>query len=160
MISVNQLTVEFGGTALFDNVSFLVNSKDRIGLTGRNGAGKSTLLKILAGVKKVEDGTISIQKDTTVGYLPQEMVHNSGKSVYDETETAFGEIKKLEEKIEHLGEQLNLLTDHHSQEYLDIIHDLHDAQERFNLIGGYTRQADIEVVLMGLGFERKDFTRL
>jgi len=160
MISVNQLSVEFGGTVLFDNVSFLVNSKDRIGLVGRNGAGKSTLLKILAGVKKLEAGAVSVQKGCTIGYLPQEMVHNSGKTVYDETETAFDEIKKLEQKIHDLSEQLNTRLDHDSKEYFDIIHDLHDANERFNLIGGYTRQADIEVVLFGLGFERKDFTRL
>ena len=160
MISVNQLSVEFGGTTLFDNVSFLVNTKDRIGLVGRNGAGKSTLLKILAGVKKLEAGAVSVQKGCTIGYLPQEMVHNSGKTVFDETETAFGEIKKLEQKIHDLSEQLNTRTDHDSTEYFDIIHDLHDANERFNLIGGYTRQADIEVVLFGLGFERKDFTRL
>src|SRR5438045_6347712 len=96
MISVNQLSVEFGGTVLFDNVSFLVNSRDRIGLVGKNGAGKSTLLKILAGIKKLETGTVSLQTGSTIGYLPQEMVHNSGKTVYDETETAFEEIKKLE----------------------------------------------------------------
>jgi ATP-binding cassette subfamily F protein 3 len=160
MISVNQLSVEFGGTVLFDNVSFLVNAKDRIGLVGRNGAGKSTLLKILAGVKKLEAGAVSVQKNCTIGYLPQEMVHNSGKTVYDETETAFDEIKKLEQKIHDLSEQLNTRLDHDSTEYFDIIHQLHDANERFNLIGGYTRQADIEVVLFGLGFERKDFTRL
>src|SRR5215467_13313378 len=144
MISVNQLSVEFGGTTLFDNVSFLVNVKDRIGLTGKNGAGKSTLLKILAGVKKLEAGAVSIQKGSTIGYLPQEMVHNSGKTVYDETETAFGEIQKLEQKIHDLSEQLDTRTDHESKEYFDIIHELHEANERFQLIGGYTRQADIE----------------
>src|SRR5947209_17417637 len=120
MISVNQLSVEFGGITLFDNVSFLVNARDRIGLVGRNGAGKSTLLKILAGIKKLEAGTVSIQQGCTVGYLPQEMIHQGGKTVYDETETAFDEIKKLEKRINDLSEQLNIRTDHDTKEYLDL----------------------------------------
>ena len=160
MVSVNQLCVEFGGTTLFDNVSFLVNNKDRIGLVGKNGAGKSTMLKILAGVKKLETGNLSIQAGCTVGYLPQEMVHNLGKTVYAETETAFDEVKKLEKKIHDLNEQLVTRTDHESQEYMDVINDLHEANERFQMIGGYTMQADIELVLFGLGFVRNDLTRM
>ncbi len=159
MVSVQKLRVEFGGTVLFDDVTFVINLKDRIGLTGKNGAGKSTLLKILAGVRKVDTGTVSIQNDKTIGYLPQEMKHNSGRTVFDETESAFAEIQQLDKKIHQLTEELGTREDHESKEYFDIIHDLHEAQERFQMLGGYTMQADIELVLQGLGFTRNDFTR-
>lgn len=160
MISVSQLSVQFGGTFLFDNVSFLVNTKDKIGLVGKNGAGKSTLLKILAGMQQPETGIISIPSGGTVGYLPQEMVHNLGKTVFDETATAFVEAKKLERKIQELHEQIETRTDYETDSYLDLITHLNEANERFGIIGGYTMEADIELVLLGLGFERKDFTRL
>ncbi len=160
MISVNRLSVQFGGSDLFDDVSFLVNSRDRIGLTGKNGAGKSTMLKILAREQQPTEGEVAIQNDCTLGYLPQEMKHNVGKTVFDETETAFIEAKELEKKIEHYNEQLGIRTDYDSDSYSDLIVKLNDANERYNLIGGYTMQSDIELVLFGLGFERKDLTRM
>lgn len=160
MISVNRLSVQFGGSDLFDDVSFLVNSRDRIGLTGKNGAGKSTMLKILAKQQQPTEGEVAIQNDCTLGYLPQEMHLRLGKTVFDETETAFVEAKELEKKIEHYNEQLGIRTDYESDSYSDLIVKLNDANERYNLIGGYTMQADIELVLFGLGFERKDLTRL
>ncbi len=160
MISVNRLSVQFGGSDLFDDVSFLVNSRDRIGLTGKNGAGKSTMLKILAKEQQPTEGEVAIQNDCTLGYLPQEMHLRLGKTVFDETETAFVEAKELEKKIEHYNEQLGIRTDYDSDSYSDLIVKMNDANERYNLIGGYTMQSDIELVLFGLGFERKDFTRL
>ena len=160
MISVSQLSVEFGGTCLFDDVSFLVNSKDRIGLVGKNGAGKSTLLKILAGVKKPGTGVVAIQSECTVGYLPQEMVHNLGKTVFNETSTAFVEAKRLEQKVHDLNDALITRTDYETQGYMDVITHLNEANERFQMIGGYTMEADIELVLFGLGFQRKDLTRM
>jgi ATP-binding cassette subfamily F protein 3 len=160
MISVNRLSVQFGGSDLFDDVSFLVNSRDRIGLTGKNGAGKSTMLKILAKQQQPTEGEVAIQNDCTLGYLPQEMHLRLGKTVFDETETAFVEAKELEKKIEHYNEQLGIRTDYESDSYSELIVKLNDANERYNLIGGYTMQADIELVLFGLGFERKDLTRL
>lgn len=160
MISVSGLSVQFSGTYLFDDVSFLVNSKDRIGLTGKNGAGKSTLLKILAGEQVPEKGSVAIQTGFTVGYLPQEMVHNSGKTVFDETATAFAEVNRLQEKIDKLNHALTTRTDYESDSYMDLITQLNDANERFQIIGGYSMEADIEQVLLGLGFKRSDFTRL
>lgn len=160
MISVNRLSVQFGGSALFDDVSFLVNARDRIGLTGKNGAGKSTMLKILAKQQQPSEGEVAIQNDCTLGYLPQEMHLRLGKTVFDETETAFVEAKELEKKIEYYNEQLATRTDYESDSYSDLIVKLNEANERYNMIGGYTMQADIELVLFGLGFERKDLNRL
>lgn len=160
MLSVNQLSIQFTGTSLFDDVSFIVNEKDRIGLVGKNGAGKSTLLKILAGIHIPEHGTIAIPKDQTIGYLPQEMVHNNGKTVFDETCSAFVEAKKLERDIASFNEQLSTRTDYESDEYLRLIERLNEAGERFSMIGGYTMEADVEKVLLGLGFLKNDFERL
>ena len=160
MISVNKLSVQFGGNYLFDDVSFLVNSRDRIGLVGKNGAGKSTLLKILSGYQTSESGAIAKQNDCTLGYLPQEMVYQSGQTVFDEAATAFKEIRELEHKIEHINEQLNTRQDHESAEYFDLIHQLNDSNERFQLLDGYSIHANIELVLFGLGFEREDLARL
>ncbi len=160
MISVNQLSVQFGGNYLFDEVSFLVNSRDRIGLVGKNGAGKSTLLKILSGAQASETGTIAKQNECTIGYLPQEMVYQSGNSVFDEAATAFKEIRELEHAIEHINEQLATREDHNSTEYYNLIHQLNDKNERFQLLDGYSIHANIELVLFGLGFEREDLTRL
>ncbi len=160
MISVSQVTVSFGGGSLFEDISFLINPRDRIGLAGKNGAGKSTLLKILAGQQKPESGTISMPGSCTVGYLPQDMVHKNGKTVYDETSEAFSELKRLERKIADLSQAMSERTDYESESYMQLITDLHESEERFSLVGGYTMQADIETVLLGLGFMRTDFTRL
>lgn len=160
MISVNNVTVSFGGSSLYEDISFLVNPRDRIGLAGKNGAGKSTLLKILAGMQQPTKGDVSKPNDCTLGYLPQDMVHNLGKTVFDETATAFEELKKLEAKLDHINHQLETRTDYESDSYMDLINQLNDANERYSIIGGYSVEAEIEKTLVGLGFERKDFTRL
>lgn len=160
MISVSQVSVSFGGGSLFEDISFLINPRDRIGLAGKNGAGKSTLLKILAGKQNPDSGSISMPSGCTIGYLPQDMVHKNGKTVYAETSEAFTELKQIEKKIGELNESIAARTDYESEEYMKLITDLHESEERFNLMGGYTMQADIETVLLGLGFLRADFTRL
>ncbi|TLX76598.1 ABC-F family ATP-binding cassette domain-containing protein [Labilibacter sediminis] len=160
MVSVNQLTVEFGGFFLFKDVTFLVNPKDKIGLAGKNGAGKSTLLKILAGIQNPSSGTVSCPKDVRIGYLPQHMKHNDTGTVWDEVEKAFGELKQLESDIASLNEELGNRTDYESESYLDLIHQLSDKSERLNLLGGANYASSIELTLKGLGFEREDFDRL
>ena len=160
MISVSNLTVSFSGVPLYEEISFLVNSRDRIGLAGKNGAGKSTFLKILCGLMPPDSGEISIQQGATVGYLPQDMVHNLGKTVFNETASSFAEIKNLEKKIDQVNEQLTIRTDYETDEYMQLIHNLNEYNERFMLLGGYSIEADIEKILLGLGFERTDFTRL
>ncbi len=160
MVSVNQLAVEFGGFSLFDDVSFLVNPKDKIGLAGKNGAGKSTLLKILAGIQSPTRGIVTIPKDCKIGYLPQHMKHDDTGTVWDEVEKAYGELKQLEEEIEKLNLQLSERTDYESEEYLDIIHKVTEKNDHLSLLGGGNYASEIEVTLKGLGFERTDFDRL
>lgn len=160
MISVNGMSVGFGGSFLFEDISFLINQKDRVGLAGKNGAGKSTLLKILAGEQKPQKGEVSKPNDCTIGYLPQDMVHNLGKTVFDETATAFDEVKKLEASIADITHQLETRTDYESDAYMDLITHLNEAHERLDLIGGGSINEKIELTLLGLGFERKDFTRM
>ncbi len=159
MISVNNLTVEFSSVALFNNISFLINPKDRIGLAGKNGAGKSTLLKILSGQQSPSSGTVSVPNGVTVGYLPQQMTVSDTKTVFKETMEAFAEIKSLEKDIERLNEAIATRTDYESADYIELIHQMTEKSERFNLLGGSSIHADIETTLMGLGFERKDFER-
>ena len=160
MVSVNQLAVEFGGFSLFDDVSFLVNPKDKIGLAGKNGAGKSTLLKILAGIQSPSRGTVSVPKDIKIGYLPQHMVHDDTGTVWEEVEKAFDDLKRLEEQIEQLNHQLASRTDYESESYLDLIHKVSEKNDHLSLLGGGNYASDIEVTLKGLGFERSDFDRL
>ncbi|HTL81218.1 MAG TPA: ABC-F family ATP-binding cassette domain-containing protein [Bacteroidia bacterium] len=160
MISINNVTVSFGGFTLYDGISFLINQRDRIGLAGKNGAGKSTLLKIIVGEQRPTSGDIAIPKDCTIGYLKQDMATSLGKTVFDETATAFAEVRKLEEKINWVNEQLTTRTDYESDGYMQLIQDLNDANERLNVLDGGEIDAQIEQALMGLGFERKDFGRL
>ncbi len=160
MVSVNQLAVEFGGFSLFNDVSFLVNPKDKLGLAGKNGAGKSTLLKILAGIQSPTRGVVSIPKDIKIGYLPQHMKHDDTGTVWEEVEKAFGELKVLESEIEKLNLQLAERTDYESESYLDLIHKLTEKNDRLSLLGGGNYASDIEITLKGLGFERTDFERL
>lgn len=159
MISINSLSVSFSGKTLFDNVSFIIKDKDRIGLTGKNGAGKSTLLKILSGTQASDTGTIVLTSGHEVGYLPQEMIPDSTKTIMDETLTAFDKTNALEEEIERLNIQLSERTDYESDEYHKLIERLSEANERFHLIGGSDRMGMAEKVLIGLGFKRTDFTR-
>jgi ATP-binding cassette subfamily F protein 3 len=159
VISVNNLSVHFGADILFDNVSFSINKKDRIGLVGKNGAGKTTLLKIISGLQKPSEGNIAIPLDVTIGYLPQEMLITGDKSIYEETLSAFEEEQNLKKIIKELTEEISTRKDHNSAEYLDLIHQLDEANNRFQLIGGNNIDENIEKVILGLGFLRKDFER-
>lgn len=159
MISISNLSVIFGGESLFENISFLINRTDRIGLTGRNGAGKSTLLKIIKGLQKPTSGEISIPKEATIGYLPQEFSNHSILSVKEETRSCFEEAIALEKKIEQLNEALSSRTDYESSDYLKIIENLNEAQHRYQVLGGYEMDEKMERVLKGLGFEQSDMNR-
>src|ERR1035437_8962622 len=134
MISVNSLTVSFGGYDLFDNASFLINPKDRIGLAGKNGAGKSTMLKLLAGLQNPTKGEISKPNDFKIGYLPQDMIHQHGRTVYEETATAYEEIQRLENRLVVLNHELETRTDFESDGYMNLIHDLTDIHTRLDYI--------------------------
>ena len=158
-VSVEELYVEFGGFELFKHVNFIVNPRDRIGLAGRNGAGKSTLLKILAGVQTPTSGRVVLPRDITVGYLPQNMELSDSRTVMEEAVTAFDEIQVLEKRIEHLNNELAIREDYESIEYHRIIDEMHEANERFQLMGGTNFHADIEQTMVGLGFEQSDFNR-
>ena len=159
MIAANNITVSFGGFTLFNDISFMVNPNDRIGLVGKNGAGKSTLLKIFMGLQQPTSGNVSVPKDFTMGYLPQQMAVADGKSVIDETMTAFETLNKLEAKIEHISNQLSVRTDYESDEYSTLIEKLHEATERHHILGGSDKLGDTERALLGLGFKRTDFER-
>ncbi|MBN8695909.1 MAG: ABC-F family ATP-binding cassette domain-containing protein [Bacteroidetes bacterium] len=159
MISVNSVTVSFGGYDLFDNVSFLVNPKDRIGLAGKNGAGKSTMLKLLAGLQNPTKGEISKPNDFKIGYLPQDMIHQQGKTVFEETATAFQEMQKLEDRLVVINHELETRTDYESDSYMKIIDELTEITHRLDVIGANNRDEEIEKILKGLGFERTDFNR-
>lgn len=159
MISIEQLTVEFGGTPLFDNIGFLINAKDKIALVGKNGAGKTTLLRLIAGTQNPTRGNIVIPSDLTIGYLPQHMVHNEGTTVMEETEKAFEHITKIQNDIERFANELAIRTDYDSAEYLQIIEKHSRASEHFHIINPGNFQAEIEKTLLGLGFLRKDFER-
>ena len=158
-VSVEELYVEFGGFELFKHVNFIVNPRDRIGLAGRNGAGKSTLLKILAGMQSPTSGRVVIPRDIKVGYLPQHMELSDSRTVMEEAVTAFAEILELEKRIEFLNTELSVREDYESVEYHRIIDEMHESNERFQLMGGTNFHVDIEQTMMGLGFERSDFTR-
>src|SRR3990172_3343158 len=160
MISISEISVHFGGRTLFEEISFLINKQDRIGLAGRNGAGKSTLLKIIAGEQTPDSGEVTKPNTCTIGYLPQDMTHQPGKTVFDETASAFTEVQTLEKKIAHVNEQIATRTDYESDAYMQLIHDLHEYSDRLNLLGGYSLHADIETTLLGLRFEREDFNRM
>ncbi|MDX9695071.1 MAG: ATP-binding cassette domain-containing protein [Bacteroidales bacterium] len=159
MISVDQLTVEFGGFQLFNDVSFMVNPKDRIGLVGKNGSGKSTLLKIFMRLQTPTKGRVTIPERIRIGYLPQHMICTDNKSVFDEAREAFSEVLALDKKIKEINTQLTDRTDYESPEYLNLIHDLTEASDRYQMMGGGAIDADIEQTLLGLGFQTKDFTR-
>ena len=159
MVALNQVGVYFGAFCLFSNVSFLINPRDRIGLVGKNGAGKSSLLKVFIGEMGYEEGTISKPSDLTIGYLAQQMKVSNEKTVQEETMKAFSEVLDLEKKIAHVNKELEHRTDYESTEYEKLIHDLTHLNDRFQLLEGSSIEANIEKVLLGLGFERKDFSR-
>ena len=159
MISVNQLSIEFGGFQLFNDVSFLINPKDRIGLVGKNGAGKSTLLKVFIGTQPPTKGSVTVPSEISLGYLPQNMVCKDSKTVFEESKEAFSEVLYLDEKIKKINKQLTDRTDYESDSYLKLIHDLTEASDRYQLLGGGTLEANIEQTLLGLGFKSNDFSR-
>ena len=160
MISVEGLTVEFGGFTLFDDVSFVVNKKDRIALVGKNGAGKSTMLKIFAGLQSPTAGNISVPKELTIGYLPQQMQLTDTRTVREEAEQAFDQIHQLEKQLERLTLELAERTDYESESYHDLIDKVTHLTEHFQMMGGNSYQAELERTLMRLGFVRDDFERL
>ena len=159
MISLDNLTVSYGGWTLFDGISFLINEKDRIGLVGKNGAGKTTLLRIITGEQQPTEGAVSINGECTIGYLPQQMRVADTTTLKAETEKAFDEVLRLEAEIASLTTQIAERTDYESEEYADLLHKLNDAQDHYHILGGDTREADIEKTLLGLGFKRTDFDR-
>lgn len=159
MITVNNLSVQFTGVNLFDNVSFVVGDRDRIGLVGKNGAGKSTLLKILANLQERETGTIIIPDDQSVGYLPQEMIPSSKVSVFDETMTAFVRVRQLEDNLKKIASEIERRTDYESSDYEKLLNKHFETSEYLNLIGANNAEGEAEKVLLGLGFERSDFER-
>ena len=159
MISADALTVEFGGTTLFKDISFIINENDRIALMGKNGAGKSTLLKILAGVREATRGKVSAPEGTIIAYLPQHLMVKDDKTVFEEAATAFSEINNMEARINEINKELETRTDYESDEYMALIEEVSALSERFYSIEEVNYDADIEKTLLGLGFERKDFTR-
>ena len=159
MISVDGLTVEFGGTTLFKDISFQINEKDRIALMGKNGAGKSTLLKILAGVRQPTRGNVSAPKDTVIAYLPQHLITEDGRTVFEEACQPFEHLKDMEREIEALNAQLMERTDYESDDYMALIEQVAAMSEKFYAIDLTHFEEDVEKMLLGLGFERSDFAR-
>lgn len=159
MISVDGLTVEFGDRALFKDISFQINEKDRIALMGKNGAGKSTLLKILAGARKPTRGNVSAPKDTVIAYLPQHLMTEDGRTVYEEASQAFAHLFEMEKRIEDLNRQLTERTDYDSPEYYKLIEEVSALSEKFYSIDLTHFEADVEKTLLGLGFKREDLHR-
>jgi ATP-binding cassette, subfamily F, member 3 len=159
MFSVQNITVQFGGTPLFRNASFIINQKDRIGLVGKNGSGKTTLLKIIMDLHHPEEGEVVIPNDKTVGYLPQEMHLNNIHSVLNEARTAFQEIRDIEKKIHDYSEEITHRHDYDSKSYHQLVNRLTELNEKYRILGGHTMEEDVEKVLTGLGFKREDFNR-
>ena len=159
MVSIDGLAVEFSGTTLFSDISFQINEKDRIALMGKNGAGKSTLLKILAGVRQPTRGKVTAPKDCVIAYLPQHLMTEDGRTVYEETAQAFAHLHEMEREIESLNQQLAARTDYESEEYMQLIEQVSDMSEKFYAIDLTHFEEDIEKTLLGLGFERSDFSR-
>lgn len=159
MITVNDLSVQFGGTTLFSDVSFAINENDKIALMGKNGAGKSTLLKIIAGVNKPSSGNISVPKDAVIAYLPQHLLTKDKATVFEETSKAFADIFKMKAEIDEINELLTIRTDYESDAYMKLIEEVSALSEKFYAIEEINFEAEVEKVLKGLGFEREDFNR-
>ena len=159
MISIEHLQVEFGATPLFQDVSYVINDKDRIALVGKNGAGKSTMLKIIAGMQAPTSGSVAIPRDTTIGYLPQVMVLSDERTVMEEAELAFEHISEMQDRINRMNQELADRTDYESESYMALVEKFTHESERFQMMGGLNYQAEIERTLTGLGFRREDFSR-
>ncbi|MGV6943808.1 ABC-F family ATP-binding cassette domain-containing protein [Sphingobacterium kyonggiense] len=160
MINVNNISVSFGGTTLFSDVSFSINENDKIALMGKNGAGKSTLLKIIAGVGKPTTGNVTGPKEAVIAYLPQHLLTEDHLTVFEETAKAFDEAQGMQKELEELNEQLNIRTDYESDDYMKLIERVSELSEKFYSIEEVNYDAEIEKVLKGLGFERADFNRM
>jgi ATP-binding cassette, subfamily F, member 3 len=159
MITVNDISVQFGGTTLFSDVSFAINENDKIALMGKNGAGKSTLLKIIAGASKPSTGNISAPKEAVIAYLPQHLLTKDDATVFEETSKAFAEVFDMKAEIDEINEQLTIRTDYESDDYMKLIERVSELSEKFYSIEEVNYEAEVEKVLKGLGFEREDFTR-
>lgn len=159
MITVNDISVQFGGTTLFSDVTFAINENDKIALMGKNGAGKSTLLKIIAGVSKPSTGSVSVPKEAVVAYLPQHLLTSDGATVMEEASKAFGEIFKMKAEIDEINDQLTIRTDYESDAYMKLIERVSDLSEKYYAIEEINYEAEVEKILIGLGFEREDFAR-
>lgn len=159
MVSIDKLTVEFAAKPLFEDVSFVVNPKECIALVGKNGAGKSTLLKIIAGLQRPTSGSVSMQKEMSVGYLPQVMVISDDSTVMQEAEKAFSQIKQMRQRLDAMNDELASRTDYDSDDYLQLVERFTHENERFDMMGGLNYQAEIERTLIGLGFRKQDFSR-
>ncbi len=159
MISIDNLNVEFSAKALFSDVSYVINDRDRIALVGKNGAGKSTMLKIIAGLQHPTGGTVSIPRDTTIGYLPQVMVLSDEHTVREEAEQAFAHIHEMAARVDRLNAELDERTDYESESYMELVERFSHESERFQMMGGLNYQAQLERTLQGLGFQREDFDR-
>ena len=159
MISLNKISLNFGGFDLFKEISFLINPKDRIGLIGKNGAGKTTLLKVIKGIDFPTSGNIGIPKNTTIGYLPQQMKLSDARTLKEETVLAFEELINIQHKLSRLNTEISEVHDYHSDAYLKKLDHLNELNERFNILGGDNYEAALEQTLIGLGFERSDFNR-
>ena len=159
MISVDGLTVEFGGSALFMDISFVINDKDRIALMGKNGAGKSTLLKVIAGAKTANKGRVSSPKDAVIAYLPQHLLTEDNRTVFDEAAQAFSRIKEMEREIASMNEELATRTDYESDSYYSLIEQVSTLSEKYYSVEEINYDSEVEKILFGLGFTREDFTR-
>jgi len=159
MVGVNNAVLHFADRAIFNSISFIINKQDRIGLVGKNGAGKSTMLKALAGIQKLDSGSISFPTGLTLGYLPQDMDFESGRTVWKETETSFSKSLDIKSRIDEINHQLATREDYESDSYMQILDELSDLNEKLSLLGIDTMEAEIEKILIGLGFSRNDFQR-
>ncbi|MGM1055174.1 MAG: ABC-F family ATP-binding cassette domain-containing protein [Bacteroidota bacterium] len=160
MLNIHNLSISFGGETLFDEITFRLGAGDRVGLIGKNGAGKSTMLKILSGEQEANTGQIAKDKELKIGFLKQDIDFIQGRTVEEEAQQAFEEIKAIEKKMEFINEQLTTRTDYESDAYMDLIHDLSEITHHYEIIGGYNYQGETEKVLTGLGFERNTFDKL
>ncbi len=160
MLNIHNLSVSFGGTYLFEEVTFRLGAGDRVGLVGKNGAGKSTMLKILSKDLMPDSGSIATEKEVTIGFLRQDIDFEKGRTVLEEAYQAFVEIKKTELALENINKELVNRTDYESESYSQLIEDLSDYTHRYELLGGYNYVGDTEKILLGLGFKREDFDKL
>lgn len=159
MISLENISLQFGGQRIFNNISLMIGPKEKMGLVGKNGAGKSTMLRLLTGELNTDEGKVVIASDASLGYLPQQLTYNDTRTVFEETQTAFNELKNIEKEIEHLNEQLSIRTDYETDEYMELAEMLTEKNDRLNILNAGNTDAICEQTLIGLGFKRSDFNR-